>query len=332
MIMGVGHGLFAVVAANGKATACRPTIQCSIVRMDSVVAFGWLRRDSLVRDSRIDAFCDRGRRWFCTDVVIAFGGIRRREIAHGNSFTMFGGVRSGSRLMLQLAGYAARQVTRGLLGVFRKALHCRVACSWIRPGSFFGMARIGASHHDFNGSRLSPERGGRRLHLHLCDWRRFGRVFGALRIPCDEGRLLSGLAVSADDSDAELEIRLCLGSSVELLVDRHIGGIKKHVRSGRVGESLDYDFGILNNVQECSNLNSQRHCTESSLWRKGAWRVVRVVVENKSRTTCTRGVKRQLTCFSRVLGTISRRGILTRRVAPSKKILRVTGASRLAMG
>jgi hypothetical protein len=57
------------------------------------------------------------------------------------------------------------------------------------------------------------------------------------------------------DGDSDLELGLCLGGAVELLVNRNVAGLQKDEGGSRIGVSLKHDFGVCGNVQESANLN-----------------------------------------------------------------------------
>jgi hypothetical protein len=56
------------------------------------------------------------------------------------------------------------------------------------------------------------------------------------------------------DGNTNLELRLCLGGAVELLVDGDVFGLKKDIRRSRIGVSLKCNLGISRDVQECTDI------------------------------------------------------------------------------
>ena len=57
--------------------------------------------------------------------------------------------------------------------------------------------------------------------------------------------------------DAELELRLGLGRTVELLVGGDVAGLESNVVAGRVGEALDGDLPIDGDVKERPELQGE---------------------------------------------------------------------------
>jgi hypothetical protein len=56
------------------------------------------------------------------------------------------------------------------------------------------------------------------------------------------------------DGNTNLELRLCLGGAVELLVDGDVFGLKQNIRRSRIGVSLKCDLSVSRDVQECTDL------------------------------------------------------------------------------
>ena len=54
--------------------------------------------------------------------------------------------------------------------------------------------------------------------------------------------------------NTKLELRLGLGGTVKLLVDRGVGGVEKNIGGGRVRVALQVDIGVYRNVQNAPNL------------------------------------------------------------------------------
>lgn len=79
-------------------------------------------------------------------------------------------------------------------------------------------------------------------------WLRLDCVCRSLGDILDGDGLGHGLWLLFENGNAELELGLCLGSTVKLLVNSHIARVEQHKGGGGVGVSLDHGLLLGGNV------------------------------------------------------------------------------------